>query len=181
MKSCLSIFATLLLASSTTHARPAWTENGHTKCPTSSSAVQFSRLFNNNIEGYLLTTNAVEQSRALKRGYEFDGIVARVFRTKQLSTVPLYHVLVGKTQSNFYTTRKHERDVALRGDARNNADMGIAAYVFPKRLCGSKPLYRLLNRATGDYFYTMDEGERNYAVSDQGYDAPDIAGFVLMH
>ncbi|KAJ7023384.1 hypothetical protein C8F04DRAFT_970246, partial [Mycena alexandri] len=143
--------------------------------------VQFSRLFNNNIEDYLLTVNAVEQSRALKRGYEFDGIVARVFRTKQSSTVPLYHVLVGKTQSNFYTTRKHERDVALRGDARKNVDMGVAAYVFSKRLCGSSPLYRLLNRATGDYFYTTDEGEKNYSVSDQGYDAPDVAGFVLRH
>ncbi|KAJ7763414.1 hypothetical protein B0H16DRAFT_1414158 [Mycena metata] len=151
----------------------------HAQCPTPSSSVPFSRLFNNNNEDYLLTVNAVDQSRAMKRGYEFDGVVARVFRTKQLSTVPMYHVLVGKAQASFYTTRKHERDVALRGDARNNVDMGVAAYAFPKRLCGGMPLYRLLNRATGEYFYTMDEGERNFAVSDQGYDTPEIAGFVL--
>ncbi|KAJ7744599.1 hypothetical protein B0H16DRAFT_1727167 [Mycena metata] len=178
MKFCLFIFATLFLASSTTNARPAWTETGHAKCPTPSSSVPFSRLFNN-IEDYLLTPNAVEQSRAVKHGYESDGLVARALRTKELSTVPLYHVLVGKTHANFYTTRKHERDVALRGGARNNVDLGIAAYVFPKRLCGGKPLYRLLNRSTGEYFYTTDEGERKFAVSDQGYDAPEIAGFVL--
>ncbi|KAJ7189023.1 hypothetical protein C8R46DRAFT_1206132 [Mycena filopes] len=162
MKSCIFVLATLLFASSTT-ARPAWNQNGPTKCPESSSAVPFSRLFNSNIEDFLLTNNPAERSRALKRGYEFDGVVARVFRTHQPSTVPLYH---------------HERDLALARDT-TNVDNGVAAYVFPHRLCGSEPLYRLLNRGTGEYFYTMDVEERDYAVSDQGYDAAEIAGFAL--
>ncbi|KAJ6533991.1 hypothetical protein DFH09DRAFT_1405764 [Mycena vulgaris] len=179
MKSCISILATLLLTSTTIHALAIRDEHGGSNCPSPSKALHLHRLFQNNIEHYLYTTSHVEKSRALQDGYEFDGVAARVFQTKQPSTVPFYHVHNGATGDNFYTTDVRARDAALSSNPARTIDKGVAAYVFARRLCGSTALYRLYNPATRDHFYTIDESEREEAVSDGGYDAPVIAGFVL--
>ncbi|KAJ6533974.1 hypothetical protein DFH09DRAFT_932361, partial [Mycena vulgaris] len=124
---------------------------------------------------YLYTTSHVGKSCALQDGYEFDGVAARVFQTKQPSMDPFYHVDNGATGDNFYTMDVRARDAALSRNLARAIDKGI----FARRLCGSTALYGLYNPATRNHFYTIDESEREEAVSDGGYDALVIAGFVL--
>ncbi|MBX7193051.1 MAG: hypothetical protein K1X94_13375 [Sandaracinaceae bacterium] len=55
------------------------------------------------------------------------------------------------------------------------SDEGILGYVAPSPVCGARPLYRL--SASDDHFYTVDAGERDFAVSI-GYTDEGIAAYV---
>ncbi|KAJ7133679.1 hypothetical protein C8R43DRAFT_1239445 [Mycena crocata] len=152
-------------------------QSSKVNCSSSFKAVEFHRLFNIDIEHYLYTKSSSEKSDALDDGFEYDGAAGRVFKTKQPSTVPFYHLYNEDTQTNSYPTNKRDRDARLVGDPAN-VDKGVAAWIFAKRLCGSKPLYRLDKPASVNYFYTTDEDEKDYAETDEDYNEATIAGYI---
>ncbi|KAJ7676155.1 hypothetical protein B0H17DRAFT_1080583, partial [Mycena rosella] len=65
------------------------------------------------------------------------------------------------------STRAMRRSPAPRGHRQ-----GCRCLHFPRRVCGGTPLYGLYNRATQGHFYTIDERERDEAMSDGGYEDP---------
>ncbi|KAJ7143618.1 hypothetical protein C8R43DRAFT_1130686 [Mycena crocata] len=150
----MPIVATLLIAS-TINALSIREEKTRSGCPSASASVELYRLFRNDIEHYLYTTSLPEKSRTVANLYEYDGVAVRVFRTQQPRTVPLYHLVNAKTQNNFYTTDKQERDTTFARDS-SVVDKGIAAYIFPKHVCGSKALDRHYNPISKGYFYTIE-------------------------
>ncbi|KAJ7716399.1 hypothetical protein DFH07DRAFT_973918 [Mycena maculata] len=156
--SVLAIFLIAVMATSSALAIRADAlaiRGDKSKCPPPSKAV---RSYQNDIENYRLTTRSPEKSLVIGNGYEFDGVAARVFETEN-------------------TFDKGERDVALNDPA--NVEKGIAAHVFTRRVCGSKPLYRIYSPMNKAHFYILDENEVDEAISDKGYGEPVISGFVL--
>jgi hypothetical protein len=118
-------------------------------------------------------------------GFEYDGVAARVFADQAGdATVPLYHLFNSATQDSFYFTRA--RDL-VRGDSAPGAgyvDLGVAAHVLPRRVCGAVPFFRLLRQGgpNGEgkrHFYTADAEERDQKVGDDGYVDAGIVGYVM--
>ncbi|KAJ7133684.1 hypothetical protein C8R43DRAFT_643055 [Mycena crocata] len=179
MKTSASVIISILLAGNVhaaimqdVHQAVMMKKDQRVHCPDAQS-VKLYRLHNPDTEHYLYTSEASHG-----HGFEFDGVAARVFETRQPSTVPLYHIYNPATHNNFYTRDERERDVMLRAnDAYMNA--GVAAYIFPRRICESKPLFRLVHPGRGSHFYTTDLEEGNDAMENEGYTDPIIAGFVV--
>ncbi|KAJ7033471.1 hypothetical protein C8F04DRAFT_1260982 [Mycena alexandri] len=126
------------------------------------------------------------------RGYfEFDGPVARVFEKRQRATVPLFHLFNPNTYDSVFThhgpENEHERahnDGALEQkhpevnwSARGYTALGIAAYIFPRRVCGGVPFFAL--ERDGAHFYTADQEERDDAIVNEGYTARGVVGYVV--
>ncbi|KAJ7072937.1 hypothetical protein C8F01DRAFT_1105755 [Mycena amicta] len=151
--------------------------NRRPQCPEAEPSKLF-QLFNPDTESYLYTT-----SFEAIHGYEFDVVAARVFDDVQPSTVPLYHVLLlnKDTQStgSFYTRDPHERDFALLSSGSESSSYSTV-YVFPRRICGSKPFFRLYNLRSRNFFYTADQNEVDRMMFDEGYEEKGIVGFVML-
>ncbi|KAJ7252408.1 hypothetical protein B0H12DRAFT_618695 [Mycena haematopus] len=105
---------------------------------------------------------------------EFDGVAARVFGRQVARAVPLYHILNPATQDSFYTREIPSSSASLHG----YVDMGIAAYVFPKRICGGVPLFRLV-KGGDNHFYTADGEEREMMMWNEGFEDAGIVGYVI--
>ncbi len=57
---------------------------------------------------------------------------------------------------------------------------GITAWVFPTQVCGSVPLYRLVNAPIEDNFYTTNDAERKNVIANNGYVDESVAGYVYL-
>ncbi|KAJ7023395.1 hypothetical protein C8F04DRAFT_1271454 [Mycena alexandri] len=134
------------------------------------------------------------------RGYfEFDGPVARVFEKRQRATVPLVHLFNPNTYDSVFTRdpparhgenepelrventgalklkQKHPRDSEeVNWSARGYTALGIAAYIFPRRVCGGVPFFAL--ERDGAHFHTADQEERDDAIVNEGYTARGVVG-----
>nr|GAT50722.1 predicted protein [Mycena chlorophos] len=160
------------------------TNNRFPDCPQSSAEpTKLVRLFNADTETFMYSTAPGFGTEAEARdGYEFDAVAASVFLTPQPSTVPFYHLLNKETSTSFYTRHERERDAVLAEDPEGLlwVDHGVAAYVFPRRMCGAKPFYRAHNMHSGSWFFSTSEQELDQMVANEGYTTPAIAGFVLL-
>lgn len=147
------------------------------QCPSEQPSKLY-RLVNPDTEYSRYTTTPAPKSFTFdaEDGFEFDGVVARVFETKQPATVPLYHLFKAATQDSFYTRDPRERDATLEKD-HAYLDMGVAAHVFPRRICGGMPFFRLYKN--GNHFYTADRDEKDDMVANDGYTSPVITGYVI--
>ncbi|KAJ7198459.1 hypothetical protein GGX14DRAFT_181203 [Mycena pura] len=145
-------------------------------CPQARSSKLY-RLFNPDKESYAYTTS-LSAAAAIPEEFEYDIVAARLFETVQPSTVPLYHILNEDTLDSFYTRDPRERDALLAQDLAY-VDHGVAGYVFPRRVCGSRPFFRLFHREAKHHFYTTDQDEVDRMIFDEGYTGPVIAGFVI--
>jgi hypothetical protein len=83
--------------------------------------------------------------------------------------IALYRLLNRTTGDHFYTASAAERDAAVANAGYSGE--GLACYVYGDAASapGTIPLYRLLNRTTGDHFYTASAAERDAAVAQHGY------------
>ncbi|KAJ6593161.1 hypothetical protein B0H19DRAFT_1010516 [Mycena capillaripes] len=134
-------------------------------------------------------TAVPQPAAAAHDGFEFDAVVARVFDGPHphARMVPLYHLFEPITRNSFYTRDPLERERRATEVDGAYVDMGVAAYVFPQRVCGARPLFRLFKRlingdACGDgtHFYTADVEERDEMLQNEGYTDPVILGYVLV-
>ncbi len=76
---------------------------------------------------------------------------------------------------HFYTTDIRGETAPQKGYERQ----GIAAYVFPKQLPGTIPLYRCFHQRKCDHFYTTSLTEAKRAVSRYRYKDQGIACYVF--
>ncbi|KAF7362501.1 hypothetical protein MVEN_00597800 [Mycena venus] len=131
------------------------------QCPTAHASKLY-RLVNPDTERsrYTLQLSPKSFTLASENGFEFDGVVARVFGGEAALDCPL-----------------RERDVALEKEDAY-VDMGVAAYVFPRRVCGGQPFFRLFK--DGNHFYTADWDEKDELLLNDGYTDPVIVGYVAL-
>ncbi|KAJ7350871.1 hypothetical protein DFH08DRAFT_958489 [Mycena albidolilacea] len=161
-----------------------------TQCPPVQSSRKFHRFVNPDTEraqySLLSVLPELESDVGVDLGgFEYDGVTARVFADQAgRATVPLYHLSNPATQDSFYFTRA--RDL-VRGDSAPGVgyvDLGVAAHVLPRRVCGAVPFFRLLRQGgpNGEgkrHFYTADVEERDQKVGDDGYVDAGIVGYVM--
>ncbi|KAJ7189016.1 hypothetical protein C8R46DRAFT_1184256 [Mycena filopes] len=76
-----------------------------------------------------------------------------------------------------------EQEAWMRWHDRGYVARGVAAYIFPRRVCGAVPLFALTKSESegeeGGHLYTTDAGERDDAVANEGYTAAGIVGYVV--
>ncbi|KAJ7647917.1 hypothetical protein FB45DRAFT_894758 [Roridomyces roridus] len=153
---------------------------GAVVCPQSKPQKLY-RLFNADIEHFFLTTSDSKISAAQADGYEIDGVAAHVFHKREPSTVPLYHLYNERTENHFFTHDELERNAALDDEGfEYHLETPIAGYLFPRRMCGAKPLWRLVKDGHHGLhrFYTTDPYERDAALVNEGYIDAGVAGYV---
>ncbi|KAJ6488241.1 hypothetical protein C8R47DRAFT_510992 [Mycena vitilis] len=120
-------------------------------------------------------------------GFEYDAIVGRFFATPPTggATVPLYRLYNPATQDSFYTRDVEELDQYISdvGAEAGYVDMGVALHIFPRRICGAIPVFRLFKAGLsgrGGHFYTMDTEERDALLINEGYVDAAIVGYALV-
>ncbi|KAJ3753737.1 hypothetical protein EV360DRAFT_30125, partial [Lentinula raphanica] len=146
-------------------------------CANVAHAVPFLSAYTQSGTDHLYTTNTTEMNNALAASYSFEGDAAFVWSTQETFTVPLYRMFSQSLNDHFYTIDANETSQAMSlGYALEN-DSHIAGYVYPYRVCGASPIYRLYSSSSGDHFYTMSIAESRQM---SGYVVEGIAGFALL-
>ncbi|KAJ6551000.1 hypothetical protein DFH09DRAFT_1319568 [Mycena vulgaris] len=148
-------------------------------CGNNSNAVPLYRSIlegNNPNSNCFLTTVLSEVTFAVKNGFTFDGVAARVFSTQETSTVPFFRLVTPPDRNHFYTISTSERDLAL---ASGFVDQGNSSFIYPSQICGSIPLYRIYQSATTQHFYTISATNRDAMLAGGGWVDEGIAGYVL--
>ncbi|KAJ7645972.1 hypothetical protein DFH06DRAFT_581052 [Mycena polygramma] len=155
----------------------------HCPLPKAPTAILY-RTFNADFERSRYTTTRppiVDEA-----GFEYDAVVGRVFVAPPLggATVPLYHLFNAATQDSFYTRDVEELDQYNEdvGAEAGYVDMGVALHLFPRRICGAVPVFRLFKAGLdgrGGHFYTMDTEERDELLVNEGYADAAIVGYAL--
>ncbi|KAJ7645962.1 hypothetical protein DFH06DRAFT_580833 [Mycena polygramma] len=120
-------------------------------------------------------------------GFEYDAVVGRVFAAPPPggATVALYHLYNPATQDSFYTRDVEELEQYIFdvGTEAGYVDMGVALHVFPRRICGAIPVFRLFKAGLsgrGGHFYTMDREERDALLINEGYADAAIVAYALV-
>ncbi|KAJ7185876.1 hypothetical protein C8R46DRAFT_1061957 [Mycena filopes] len=154
----------------TTHPTPATCGNVSDAVPL--YAASQPTLFDNFYSTSLGQITAVVGSQ----GYTFQGTVARVFPTQEISTIPLFHLFQNVVIDSFYTTSATERATALQ----NGYIVGATdAYVYGSQICGSIPLYRLYDSAATEHLLTTDATVRARMIANGSWVDQGIVGYVL--
>jgi hypothetical protein len=81
----------------------------------------------------------------------------------------LYRCYVASYGKHFYTTAS---------DCEGNTVEGALGWIATSATCGAVPLYRLYRAANNDHFYTTSDGERDTAISTDGYVLESTVGYV---
>ncbi|KAJ3715400.1 hypothetical protein C8R42DRAFT_219895 [Lentinula raphanica] len=146
-------------------------------CANVAHAVPFLRAYTQSGTDHLYTTNSTEMNNALAASYSFEGDAAFVWSTQETFTVPLYRMFSQSLNDHFYTIDANETSQAMSLGYALESDSHIAGYVYPYRVCGASPIYRLYSSSSGDHFYTMSIAESRQM---SGYVVEGIAGFALL-
>ncbi|KAJ7918206.1 hypothetical protein B0H13DRAFT_2321686 [Mycena leptocephala] len=126
---------------------------------------------------YLYTIDNDDLTADIKvHPYVFRGTAARVFATRELSTVPFFRLFNPTLVEDLYTISVTERVLALESGYK---DGGIISFIYPSQICGSIPFYRMYSSATAAHFYTINETDRDARLASGGWADEGIAGYVL--
>ena len=130
------------------------------------------RLVNETNDANLLTTNQAERDTLTSQGWTVAGTVGYVCLNNSTPGLkPLYRLKNPATtgvgaRDRVYTAVVTERDAFLNKGYRSE---GTACYVFPPNTPGFyKPLYRAVNKTTGQHLYTG--GQIEYGGLSYGWD-----------
>ncbi|KAJ6488232.1 hypothetical protein C8R47DRAFT_510698 [Mycena vitilis] len=156
----------------------------HCPLPKAPTAILY-RTFNADFERSRYTTSRppiVDEA-----GFEYDAVVGRVFTAPPPggATVPLYQLFNAATQDSFYTRDAEELEEYYDdvGAEAGYVNMGVALHLFPRRICGAVPVFRLFKAGLdgrGGHFYTMDMEERDELLVNEGYADAAIVGYALV-
>jgi hypothetical protein len=105
--------------------------------------------------------NIAFYSQTNPSSYAMEGIAFNAYPTQTGESLPVYRFVSGKTGDHFYTISESEK-IAVE----SNADLGyvsegVAFYAYPETVIGSIPVFRFVNKTTGDHFYTASTEERD--------------------
>ncbi|KAF7368527.1 hypothetical protein MVEN_00176000 [Mycena venus] len=127
------------------------------------------------------TTSITDVTTRITQGYTLQGVVARVFLTEEVSTVPLYHVTrilnTPLGADDLYTVSTADLDQVIASGFYTF--VGIAAYVYPSQICGSLPFYRLWEASTIRHWYTTSLEDRDVLLATGQWTDEGIEGYVL--
>jgi hypothetical protein len=128
-----------------------------------STRIPVYRLSKNGIHFY--TTSNGERTAAISaHGYNDEGIGFYAQSGMTGDTTLAYRL--ERSGQRLYTASYNEKQIALASKYKQESD---AFYVYGANYPGTTPVFRLVNKATGDYLFTTFEYERDAAVSLYGY------------
>ncbi len=146
------------------------------------------RLFNPNTGDHFYTQTILERDTATGSGYRYEGIGFYILSAgSQNLTRPLYRLFHPANEQERWEDHFYTRDPGERDNAKNKLgyveepSLGYVYDVSGSAKEGRTPIYRLLNDASHDHFYTTDRVERDNAISQAGYHKEtgvEIAGYV---
>jgi len=154
-----------------------YTNEGNAFYFSPSASVGVDRLYNPTTGDHLYTANTLETDavNCLSPSYEKEGFAFSVNLDTAGGGNSVYR-LRDQKGFHFYTKEPQEYyDNILKGSTLENA---TAFYVYSSSLGGYIPVYRLLNRTSGDHLFTVNSNEQTYALS-HGYIAEGTAFYVL--
>lgn len=97
----------------------------------------------------------------LQFGYIPEGIAFYAFKTQESGTIPVHRFIRTNNGDHFYTAFKNESDAILNNPQWGLTSEGVAFYTFANNTPGTVPVYRFINTANGNHFYTASESEKN--------------------
>lgn len=120
---------------------------------------------------HFYTETESERDSAVAGGYRYEGIAFHVYasETGAQALTPLYRLYHQGYGDHLYTTSATERATAR---TQGYADEGTIGFIYSFTGGAGEPLlpvFRLLNDATHDHFYTTDAVERDSFISQSGY------------
>lgn len=117
------------------------------------------RLYSPVLKKHTYTTRQAEIDRLVADGYTNEGVSFYGCQSGELNVS-----LLGRdTTSILMLSRSSEYDFALANGFREQMPQ------FSASSYGTVPVYRLINTSSSNYFFTPDQGERDYAVANYGY------------
>lgn len=112
---------------------------------------------------------------SLEKVYEFQtpnkskpyGIsrILALYIPTEVKKTPLYKFQYKKTNIQYYTTDETEKDNILKTQNGKWNFEGIDQTVIENKESLASPVYKILNRITGTYFYTLDTKEKEQFTS----------------
>ncbi|KAJ7731884.1 hypothetical protein B0H16DRAFT_1381701 [Mycena metata] len=146
-------------------------------CGNASDAVPLYLASSSAFADNLYDTTVVDISNNVHDGvYTFEGVVASVFITQELSTVPLFQQFNPSIVDHFYTIDPVERDNALSAGYLDN---GIAGFVYPSQICGSTPFFGLFAASVVEHYYTTNTTTRASMLATGKWSDEGITAYVL--
>jgi ELWxxDGT repeat protein len=138
------------------------------------------RLYSDVTKEHLYTTDTNEYATLGTRGWTQEGVAYRMLADGGsylgVFPVPLYRLYNPSSLQHHWTTDWYEATV-LSGSVYWNYE-GIAGYVLPSAVSGSKPLYRLSFPSPELHLWTTDLNEYQ-VLQTRGWTAEGLVGHVL--
>lgn len=123
------------------------------------------RLYSPALNKHIYTTRQAEIDNLVSNGYVNEGVSFYGCQSGELNV----SLLSKGTTSMLAVVRSPEYTLALSNGFREDMPQ------FSTSSFGTTPIYRLINTVTGNYFFTPDSGERDYAVANYGYKYEGVA------
>jgi hypothetical protein len=155
-------------------ARNAWTErtSGTWSFQTVASSVYkpLYRFLSTSTGEHFLTISEGERTKLLNlsRDWTPEGVAFYAFNTAQSGAAAVYRFWSSRYRDHFFTIKEGER-TKLQGSSAWTEE-GIKFYAYPAgnanpQPAGTRPVYRFLDKKTGQHFFTISESERDKLVS----------------
>ncbi len=152
---------------------------GYVVC-NSEPAIPLHRLRCEADKSYFYTTKLSEINEFEKNGYNDEGIIGQVYKTRIPGSVPLVSLYNPFENNYFYTAhpKKTWEPLTTRSYSRYSYK-GVVGYVFKNTAKGHIPLYRLKNGLQKNHFYTTYDSEyKKYRVL-KDYEDEGIECYIL--
>ncbi len=91
--------------------------------------------------------------------YTYEGIAFYSYISDLHDAQPIYRFVNHTNGDHFYTISQEEKDYITQHLSTIYASEGIAFYAYPHKAAGTTTVYRFINHANGDHFYTANDGE----------------------
>lgn len=129
------------------------------------------RLYNNDIHDHYYTTIPAHRDDYVQnKGYTYERIECYISDRKFNDTNCgyLFHLWNETDDIHFYTSSESEKDAKI---IEGFSYEGIVGFIYTQPFDWGVSLYRLFNSANSDYFLTVSEFERDYAINNYGFSA----------
>ena len=129
------------------------------------------RLYNNDIHDHYYTTIPAHRDDYVQnKGYTYERIECYISDRKFNDTNCgyLFHLWDKTDDIHFYTGSESEKDTKI---IEGFSYEGIVGFIYTQPFDWGVSLYRLFNSANSDYFLTVSEFERDYAIDNYGFSA----------